>query len=421
MTEEEIQQLQQENETLKERLAHIDEKKKKSLKFKLFLTKKVATFFIGNNLKQSIKNAITEFNEDKKLSKDTIADVTANVIWRFTRIGIVGVVIALLPTVLLIQQNWIITKQNKLFEKQNTKIDIQTQLEEASRRSSQMFIMGEVLGDLNKELNDSNNKKRVLSKTLVGRIIGLSRAMKPYKYLRTDSLSYEGVHIYKDSLKLKDLVSPERGQLLITLCKSNIDSVFFEENISGSKETDFSYAELNVVDFSGADLRGAYLIRSDLTNSDLSYANLNEAFLNEANLQDSELTHTFLIGAMLRNTNFKSAYMSEAKLQEAVLINSDLSSANLYKANLTEANLRGANLRKSDLRFVVLDKADLSNIKSLDSARVHRYDWLNYIKDTLQLKGAEKIFKNYRIDSILYPYEQEKAPMLIKKTTHYKK
>ena len=74
--------------------------------------------------------------------------------------------------------------QNKLFESQNKKMDQQTQLVEASRRSTQMFIMGEVFSDLNKELNDPLNVKDTLSNTLVGRIISLSRSMKPYKYLQ---------------------------------------------------------------------------------------------------------------------------------------------------------------------------------------------------------------------------------------------
>ena len=106
-----------------------------------------------------------------------------------------------------------IWKQNKLIEKQNYRVEQQTHLIEASRRSSQMFVMSDVLSDLNKELENPKNIDRKISKTLTGRIISLSSAMKPYKYLENDTL-------------IKRALSPERGQLLITLLESNIIKIW---------------------------------------------------------------------------------------------------------------------------------------------------------------------------------------------------
>ena len=129
--------------------------------------------------------------------------------------------------------------QNELLETQNSTISKQTYLAEASRRSSQMFIMGEVLSAINLELIDPNNKKDTLTNTLVGRAVSLSRAMKPYKYLQDDKMTEKAL-------------SPERGQFLISLIESRIDSAFFENRI--------------------------------IRNSDFSSANLQGAFINNANL-----------------------------------------------------------------------------------------------------------------------------------------
>ncbi|WP_075344313.1 pentapeptide repeat-containing protein [Tenacibaculum agarivorans] len=384
MTEEEIAQLQEENEVLKQQLKRIDEKKAKSLRFKFFLTKKVATFFIGRNLKESIQSAIIEFNEDKKLSKDTIADVTANIIWRLTRIGIVGLLIALLPTVLLVQQNWIITKQNKLFEKQNEKIEIQTQLEEASRRSSQMFIMGEVLSDINKELENKDSTEGILSSTLMGRIISLSRAMKPYKFIQT----YTAESAYKDSLGLTKLLSPERGQLLITLLHSNINKVFLRDSMLNNRNINFRYADLSFLQVNNRDLSGI-----DLKSASLDFSNFDNVTLKRVNLNEASIV----------NTSFKNVA--------------------LHNAFLINTNLEGANFYKADLRHTILTGANMEKIRSLDSVKVHRYDWLSYIRDTLKLKGAEKIAKEYRVDSVVYPHFNKngelitgkKAPILLRK------
>ncbi|WP_103072226.1 pentapeptide repeat-containing protein [Aquimarina sediminis] len=267
-------------------------------------------------------------------------------------LGLGGIV----TTILVLNQNKLFETQNQKIQDQNKRIEQQTHLAEASRRSSQMFIMGEVLSDLNAELKDSKNKKKVLSSTLTGRIISLSRAMKPYRYLVNDTLI--------------DLPSsPERGQLLISLLKSKIDGTFLEEEILS--DSYFASAELERVNLENASLGGASLRNADLSGSDLNHANL--------------------------------AY-------------TNLSNANLEGTNLDDTNLNYANLSRANLHHTILTFADLTNIKSLDSAKVHRYDWIDYIKDSLQLKGADQIFNAYRIDSVYYSKKSIiKMPMILKK------
>lgn len=318
--------------------------------------------------------------------------------------------------------------QNKLFESQNKKMDQQTQLVEASRRSSQMFIMGEVFSDLNKELNDSLNVNGTLSNTLVGRIISLSRSMKPYKYLQ----SYNNG--YSDSLEFTKLISPERGQLLITLLRSNMDSVFFQNNILGFYNSDFSYAELNNanliksnlvnVNLEYANLSVANLYQANLKTANLRGANLNDANLRAANLRDANLNNADLKRVNLIDANLRKAYLIDVYLNDADLSFSNLRNAKLNNANLSGAilrtvNLRAANLKGANLRGADLTGANLTNVISLDSVKVDRYDWLTFISDSLKLGGSEKIFNEYMVDSITYKMPNKDktiiTPMLIRK------
>lgn len=315
------------------------------------------------------------------------------------------------------KQNLSFERQNKLVENQNKRIEQQTNLLEADRRSAQVFIMGEVLSDLNKELEDPKNTQRTLSNTLVGRIISLSRAMKPYRYLENDTL-------------IKKPLSPERGQLLISLVESKIDSTFFVDRILAN--ADFSYADLkganlNKANLSSIDLSDAVLSDADLrdvnlTLADLSYGNFRYADLKGANFYKANLSGINLSNADLRNADLRIADLRNADLGYANLIFSglryvNLRDANLFLADLNSSDLSDADLSNANLNYTNLRGLDLTNIKSLDSVTIGRYDWLTYIKDSLKLKGSEDIYQEYRIDYVVHddliiPLE---TPTLIKK------
>ncbi|MHB0755869.1 pentapeptide repeat-containing protein [Polaribacter sp. M15] len=329
-----IQELEKENLILKERLAKLESPKPLNKKKWKFFMNFTATFIAGKNLKTSIYNSIQEFNQQKRISLQTTSDLIASIIKRLTRIGVVAILFALLPTTLM----WY---QNHLLKKQNRKIQEQTYLAEASRRSAQMFIMGDVLSDINTELETKKNGK--LSKTLIGRIVGLSRAMKPYRYLLNDKL-------------IEKPISPERGQLLITLCKSDLNATIFS---SIRQESNF-------------------------TKSELKGVNLDRVRLRDINLKDADLSNASLVNldarrAIFENANLKNADLGYADLSNAVLTNANLSGAILLKTKCNKANFTGV---------------------ILDNAIVDRPDWLNYIKKELKLKGSEELLENYEVDSV---------------------
>ena len=305
-----------------------------------------------------IKNYLGR-NKYKKDDKRRIS-IKAALFWKllFSQTAVIatGGIIGVFSVYFLYKQTDYIKNQNKLIENQNYSIQQQTFLIESGRRSSQVFIMGDVLSDVNKELNDETNTKRILSNTLVGRIISLSRAMKPYKFLEGDSL-------------IKKALSPERGQLLISLLESGVDSIFFRERI------------LSRCDFSS----------SDLTNSNLSYRDLTGINLKNSDFRGSIFKETVFEESFLTNTNF-----SKTKLEMTSFINSNLEGANFINTDLSVTDLEGAYLKNANLSTVLLNGVILDNFKSMDSVVVNE-NWNNF-KYRINYK---EIFSKYKVDSIL--------------------
>ena len=158
----------------------------------------------------------------------------------------------------------VLIEQNELLKNQNKKISQQTALQEAERRSSYMFLMGNLFDEMNRELREDYNKKGVrdFSSQLIGQIAALSAGLKPYKSLQGDSLS--------------EKFSPERGQLLLMLVNSDLSDSTYQKIYS---VTDFSFADLSGYILSNANLEGAHLFNANFYGTNLFNANLKNACL----------------------------------------------------------------------------------------------------------------------------------------------
>ena len=66
----------------------------------------VGTVFMGRRLKKSVRKLYDEIPENR-VSKDTLAEVTTHLIWRLTRVGVVGLMVTVLPAALLIMPDLI--------------------------------------------------------------------------------------------------------------------------------------------------------------------------------------------------------------------------------------------------------------------------------------------------------------------------
>ncbi len=256
----------------------------------------VEVFLLGSGLLKASKKLANELPRNVK--KETLAEVATYTFIRLTRLGIFAVIIASIPIALL----WI----------QNNKINDQNYLIESQRRSSLVLLMNNVLTDLSAEIEEQrhgaigdsiisnfNSTRYSLSDPLVGRITSLSQGLLPYRFLVNGKLTDKEYSV-------------ERGQLLLALVNSNLDSTTYQ-NIYNSATfansylvdanlfaTNLSGANLSGTNLSGAEFYGANLSRTNLSRTNLSGANLLEVSLSEANFSETNLSEANLFIGFLR-------------------------------------------------------------------------------------------------------------------------
>ena len=248
-----------------------------------------------------------------------------------------------------------------MFKQQNKRLDQQTYLQEAERRGQTLLIMDNMLKEISTDV--SRSSANAIDDATAGRLISLSKMLKPYKYLENDSL-------------IARVTSPERGYLLVSLLETGINLNTTARSRSNGRlieRLDFTYAELRNLSLKGADL-----IQIDLSNADLRNSSFNGIDFEKANLQNT----------WLHETNLTYASLKEANLEHAVLQNAILDYSNLQNANLSSADLRNVSLVKTKL----LD-ADFTN------ARVNK----TFEQDvTQQLNAAQRewLFSTFEVVEI---------------------
>lgn len=426
--------------------------------------------FFGPGLLNSSKQLAQEL-EEQKVKKVTVAEVTAHIIWRLTRIGLVGLLITSVPIILLLQQNNLISKQNQLFAYQNKRINSQTILDslqttlltnqnekfdtqnilfglqnelfrdqnrkvtrqtellesqdlkfgtqnallttqndrlnlqnnliEAERRGALVILMGNVLENLRAEISEKKQKGKNdingynLSTPLIGRIAATSQGFLPYKFLQGGKLTSKEFSI-------------ERGQLLLALLRSGVDSISLA-NIY--RDATFTHSYLREFNLSRANLRSVNLSQSDLSYSNLSQSNLSAAILIKANLSNVILLETNLRLANLTYANLQGIKSSYSDFTCAKLISADFGNAFLVNAILTEAKLQGADfagailhsciLKKASLQNAILQGADLKGVyltgANLQDAEVDNASFRGAYLDEVDLKGV----KNLSLEQLL--------------------
>lgn len=293
----------------------------------------------------------------------------------------------LLGTMLLYNQNKLLTQQNDLLHNQNFRLEQQTYLQEADRRSSLIFLMGNLLDAIDEELKTDVGQRGVrdLSPQIVGRVVALSKSLRPYRYLSGDSL-------------IAREISPERGQLLLSIVNSEIDKATLRRIFLVA---DFSFADLKGVDFSGE-----YLSGIDLHHADLRDARMDETDLSRANLSGADLSHAVLARSNLRESRFRqatltNAYLESADLTQANFYGAEMRSVNLAGAKLKQAHFTQANLREANLFGAVFNRTGLDQT-TLDSVMVNRADWMEQLPTGAQdsIRGWQFLHDHYTVDSV---------------------
>ncbi len=297
-------------------------------------------------------------------------------------------------------QNYLITLQNdrlgyqnKLFENQNRRLDQQTYLQEAERRSSLVFLFSNIMDAVDRELREDygNDNIRNLSPQLIGRIVSLSQRLKPYHYMKRDKL------IPKE-------LSPERGQLLVNLVESKLDTNTYNKIW---KKADFSYADLEKVVLNEsylryiklkyANLNNAELDKVDFSHANLAFSSLVYTKLKDADFQNSNLYGTNLETSDLRKANFNNTTldfvnMSDTHLQEASFHNAWLKYANLERARLRGVSFQNAKLIDANLKYISLPCED-------DATKVELAQFSALLNNTNQQKNIETMKKYFKLSN----------------------
>jgi uncharacterized protein YjbI with pentapeptide repeats len=200
-------------------------------------------------------------------------------------------------------------------------------LQEAERRGNVIILLDNMIKDVNDEIDRTPSNR--ISKPTTGRLIALSKMLKPYRYLKNDSLT-------------ERVLSPERGYLLLSLIESDL-------SLKLSSNTSLNGSLLERLDFSYAEMVGVSIINEDLLNINLSYADLSNSNFSgndfeNADFKYADLTNTVLDLANLESTNFKGAILKSTSFKRADLTKADLSLTDLRGAEFSVKSLKGATL-----------------------------------------------------------------------------
>ncbi|MEP6794079.1 MAG: pentapeptide repeat-containing protein [Saprospiraceae bacterium] len=310
---------------------------------------------------------------------------------------------------------------------QQLQIAQQAELIDSIRHNGMTILLCNVLDKVDMEL--ANNPKRILSDETIARIGALSYSLVSHMPIKSDSVS-------------ERILSPERGELLLMLCKMKIDSVslkkiMLQTSFEGAvlRDADLKDADLRLVDLKKADLKdvnleGANLIEAELRSAKLWGANLTGAHLNKANLTTADMRWSVLNGADLKTadlhgadmssaqlrktdftgadlqwaefsgailhetnltgTNLASTNFTKAQLENSILKDANLTSSHLNEANLTGANLTGANMSGTNMAGANISQTELSGVIVIDK------NWLTRL-DEWQVKGAKEIQSRYKL------------------------
>ncbi len=269
---------------------------------------------------------------------------------RFMRVSVIGLVVAALPTSVLVVQTALMSEQNRTIQKQ---LDLQANETRLARRAQLVSILYDPVQGCDATAEPQRGPPAASRKARGEAVRVLTEIAREARQAAKASgvLSVErDADLSGVDLRQVDLVRVNfRG---VNLAEAQLKGAYLTEaSLSGVRleGADLTNARLSGADLSGAQLSGARLYEAlassaNLSGAQLSKANLGESDLTKANLSGADLTAAVLTGADLFEARLSKALLSETNLQNSRLEDADLSGARFRGANLTGAELPGARL-----------------------------------------------------------------------------
>lgn len=319
----ELARLRETVERLQSEIASLREDRRRRVRRRMELAgwsgRLITYVTVGPSLVLSLRNWIQAAREADPFPPDETAEVAAAVIRRVFRIGLIGLLVAVLPGVitggLLVWQNRLIgeqvIQQTAQLEQQARDIEQRKQDNIVARRAQLIDIL----------YSTENCSEAALINSATGAFV--------VKEGRATSPAYEQGRPF--------LYDPSMGCVPRAHLRARQEAALAYikiERDSGARP-DLYQVKLATGIFISADLSGAVL-----SGADLRYANLTSA--------------------LLRGVDFSFADLGGALLADADLSNAILGGSNLVAANFHNAELRGADLRGADLEEAHLNQAQVN-------------------------------------------------------------
>lgn len=255
-----------------------------------------------------------------------------------------------------------LTWQTTVFQEnqqvQNTKIHELTEITESLRKNNQVYLMSNVLNQVEEELDIKPNGP--LSDAIIARIASLSHSFKPYRIIQGDSLT-------------KQKLSPERAQLLISLALMGIDSNSFAKI---KQLSTFSYSDLRSVTLKDVDLSGINLEYADLSYSNLFNVNMRESNLKSVTMSastikecdfsysefnSSTIINSYISYSSLNNCVFNGSVLCYTNISHCTMDKSTFDVANISHGKFISNSMKETDLARSNLQFATFHKINLTN------------------------------------------------------------
>lgn len=406
----------------------LEDFKKKGKKKKEFFNWTIKKFLLGQRLEDAIHSNLSKVKNREIPNNEEISNLIGAIIRKILKTRLITILIAIIPILLLFQQNRILNSQSKLFEKQNEKVDKQNQLieqqnsmfqvqnnrleqqtylVESQRRATLSFEFNSILNKIDEQLS----KERKISNSLLGRIVAISRSLKPYRYLD------------KHGKLIEKQLSPERAQLLTALTKSDLDKKQLQEIF---EQGDFSYSDL-----------GSEYIEGGLIFTDIDFTKIN---LNKANLRNVQFTGCKFINSNLKKSNLFSTFFIDCILDGSKLSVADLAVTHFWNSSLKDVEFGGNNYNQIRFKGCYLPhpefifdysnmKSNLANNVDFEEAFVPLKNWFEIlaklkssskngmVSKRLPPQNTLKLMTEYRVD-VSKSYKNKVN--ILDKTKYYK-
>ena len=285
--------------------------------FNTFLYEVIKAFRNKDSNEQQLKNVISNSHIETHMS--SVLGLLIGAVSRFISIGalisVLGGMVSLAIFVVTYMQVERLDNQNSLLNKQNDKIDIQSNLLEAERRSS-VHLLTDLYEKIGEEIkSQEKDSNLILSQPIISQIVSTSHYLRPYRYLEGDTLT-------------SFVASPEKGQLFIYLTSLGLNSMMLSSIIKMSNFDNMLVENYNF---------------DNLYLNNVQFDNL---ILNTVSFENSKLDHV----------SFENAKMNYFRIDNCSLNSSTISGTGIITFNDTRGDVRIVN---SELDLIVFDYTKL--------------------------------------------------------------